>query len=146
MRQVDAGREQPAAAIFRVFDSIAAQHRDIGLAIERGDVDRDFEPVERGLVFGIEKARIAHGHDRRLAASLKRRALERKRAFFGEMPAVLGRLRMRQQHGVTKVHSGQGQCQNIGKQKPLIYFGAVLVPLRQAIFVRQQFVVRHEAR
>ncbi len=76
MRQVDAGREQAPAAVFRVLDRVAAQHGDIGRRIERGDVDRDFKPVERRLVFGIEKARVAHGDQRRLAAPLQRRAFE----------------------------------------------------------------------
>ena len=146
VRQVDAGREQVAAAIFRVLHGSAAQHRDIGVAIERGDVDRDFEAVERGLVLGVEKPRIAHGHDRRLAAALKRRAFERERALFGETPAMFGRLRPRQQHGVTQMHAGRGMGEDMRQQQALIDLGAVLVALFQAVFARQFLVVGHQTR
>ena len=40
MRQVDAGAEQFFAAIFWMLDFAAAQHGDIGLGIEDGDIDR----------------------------------------------------------------------------------------------------------
>ncbi len=129
-----------------MLHGIAAQHRDIGVAIERGDVDCDFQAVERGLVLGVEKPRIAHGHDRRLAAAFKRRAFERERALFGETPAMFGRLRPRQQHGVTQMHPGRGMGEDMRQQQALIDLGAVLVALFQAVFARQLLVVGHQTR
>ena len=61
----------------------------IRAGIERGDVDGGFKAVERGLVLGIEKARIAHGDERRFAAPLHARTLEIKLAVFGEPAARL---------------------------------------------------------
>ena len=96
-----------------MFHHIAAQHRDIARAIECSDVDCDFEAIERGLVLGVEKARIAHGHDRGLAAARERCAFEHERAAFGEAPRLLGRFRVRQQHGVAKMHAGCGMSENM---------------------------------
>ena len=146
VRQVDAGREQAAAAIFRVLDRIAAQHGDVGSRIERGDIDRDFETVERGLVLGIEKARIAHGDERRLAAALERRAVERERAAFGEAAALLQRFRPRQQHGVAEMHAARRMREDMRQQQALIDLDAVLVALLQAVLARQLRRRRHQAR
>jgi hypothetical protein len=69
--QIDARREQPAAAIFGVLDDIAAQHGDFGRRIERGNVDRDLQSVECRLIFGIEKPRIAHRYHGGFAATFE---------------------------------------------------------------------------
>ncbi len=65
---------------------------------------------------------------------------------LGEAPAVFGRLRPRQQHGVTQMHAGRGMGENVREQQALIDLGAVLVALCQAVFARQFLVVGHQTR
>ena len=42
-------------------------HCNLGGAVEECEIDTNFQAVECGLILGIEKARIALGHDRSLA-------------------------------------------------------------------------------
>ena len=74
VREIDAGAEHVAVLVFRMLDRHAAQHRDLDLRIEQREIDAGFHAVERGLVLGIEEARIAERQDRRLAAPLDRGA------------------------------------------------------------------------
>ena len=70
MRQIDPGGKDLAAFVFRVIDHVAAQDADLAHRIEDRDIGRRFGVVERVVILGVEKARIFHGHNGRLALPL----------------------------------------------------------------------------
>jgi hypothetical protein len=96
MGQIDSGGEQPPAAIFRVFDHIAAQNGDVDCWVEGGDIDRNFETVERRFIFGVEITRITHRNVRRLAAPFERSARELEFSTLVKSAAVFRRFGPRQ--------------------------------------------------
>src|SRR5580700_7122527 len=55
VREIDAGAEQPAAAILWMFDHTAAQHGDVCCRIENRGVDGDLHGVDSGVVFRVEE-------------------------------------------------------------------------------------------
>ena len=59
-----------------MLDHAAAQHRDLDLWIEQREIDASLHAGERGLVLGVEEARIFEGQERGLAAPVDRRAGE----------------------------------------------------------------------
>ena len=58
MREVDAAAEDAAPRVFGVVDRAAAQHCDVARRIEGRDVDADLHGVDRGLILGVEEARV----------------------------------------------------------------------------------------
>src|SRR5262249_14553389 len=60
MGQIDATAKNVAVAIFGVFYPIAPEDRDVGAGIEDREVDADLHGIDGGLVFGIQKTRVAH--------------------------------------------------------------------------------------
>jgi hypothetical protein len=48
----------------------AAQHGNLDLRIEQRKIDTGFHAGERGLIFGVEEARVLEGQDCGLAAPL----------------------------------------------------------------------------
>ena len=97
------------------------------------------------LVLGVEKARIAHGDDRRFAAAFERCAVEFEPAALREAAAQFLRFRPRQQHGVAKMRAAGALRQHMGQQQALIDLGAVLVALRQAVLAADLRRIGHEA-
>ena len=146
VRQVDAGREQALTAILAVLDGVAAQNRDVGCGIEYGEIGRDFEAIERPLVLGIEKARIAHGNERSLAAPFESRAFEREFSMRLEAASLFEGARMRQQHGVAKMRAAPLVREDVGEKETLVDLGTILVLLPQRILLRKARVIRHQAR
>ena len=71
MGEIDAGGKHLAALVFRVIDHAAAQHADLALWIEDGDVGRGLGGVERVVVLGVEETRIVDGDHRGLAAGAR---------------------------------------------------------------------------
>jgi hypothetical protein len=145
MRQVDAGAEQSAAAIFRVLDLAAAQHRDVGGRIEDRDIDGDLHGVERGVVLGIEKARIAGGDERSLAPTLDLDLAEIDAAYGVEFAQELRRGCTRQQHRVAQVAAGRFVREHMGEENALVDFDAVLVALQVLTFGGDLFGGRCQA-
>ena len=74
--EIDAGAEHAAPLVLRMLDHRAAHDRDLGRGVEQRQVDADLRAVERGLVLGVEEARIVLGHHRGLAGAMHRRAVE----------------------------------------------------------------------
>ena len=96
MGQIDAGAEQFFAAIFGMLDLAAAQHGDVGLGIEYGDVDRGLHGIEGGVVLGIEEALVLRRNDHGLAVPLDQNLAEIDAAVGGEFLQMLGRFPARQ--------------------------------------------------
>ena len=93
MREVDAGAEHAAVLVFRMLDHAAAQHDDLDLRIEQRKIDADLNTVERGLILGVEEARIVVGEDRGLAAPLDRGAGKLRLSLLDEFRQLIDRLR-----------------------------------------------------
>src|SRR5436190_20554824 len=107
MSEIDARREQPAAAVFCMLDNIAAENGNVACWIERGDIHGDFKPVEGCLIFGVEKTWIAHRDDRCLAASFERGAGKLEFRALAKPEALLNRFRPRQQHRMAQMHAAR---------------------------------------
>ena len=67
VREVDARAEHAAPLVFGMIDRAAAHHGDLRLWIKQCEIDTHLQPVEGGLIFRVEKARVALGHDCRFA-------------------------------------------------------------------------------
>jgi hypothetical protein len=76
VRQVDAGAEHAMARVLGVRDDVAAQHANLGLAVEQRHVHRGLEARDRRLVLGIEVARVAHRDHGGLALPVQRGAFQ----------------------------------------------------------------------
>ncbi len=72
--EIDAGAEHMPVMVLRMLDLHAAQHGDLDLLVEQGQIDAGLHAVERGLILGVEEARIAERHHRGFAAPLDRSA------------------------------------------------------------------------
>src|SRR6185295_5363414 len=58
VREIDAAAEHAAAIVFTALHIIAAQHANLNLRIEQGEVDGDFRGIDGGVVFRVEVPRI----------------------------------------------------------------------------------------
>src|SRR6202521_3809391 len=103
VREIDAGAEHASVLVFGMFDHVAAQHGDFDRGIEQSEIDAGFHAVERGLVLGVEEARIFKGNDRRLSAPCYRGTRQSDRVILGKFRKHSPRLRPREQHGVTQM-------------------------------------------
>src|SRR5260221_6911692 len=146
MGQVDAGGEHPAAAIFRMLDGVAAQHRDLGSGIEYSEVDRGFDRVDRRGVLGVGKARMPHLHEPGLADALHARGAKIDRAARDEFGKALGGLASRQQHGMAEVLAGGRLGQHARQEDALVDLGPFLLAERQRALLRYGFPRRSDAR
>src|SRR5262249_40848497 len=103
VREIDAGAEHAASLVFRMLDDGAAHDGDLGRRIEQREIDADLRAGERGLIFCIEKTRIALRPHRGLAGAVNRGAVKLPLAVALELRQQGLRLRPRQQHGVAEV-------------------------------------------
>src|SRR4029453_19206410 len=103
MGEIDTGAEHAAPLVFRMLDHRAAHDRDLARAVEQREIDADFRAVERGLVLGVEKARVVLRHHRGLAGALHRGTRELDDAVALELLQQVLRLRPRNQHGMAEM-------------------------------------------
>ena len=123
----------------------AAQHRDLDLRVEQRQIDAGLHAVERGLILGVEEARIAERHDRGLAAPLDRSAGQFDPAILDEFGQQRLRLRLGQQHRVTKMRPGLLAAQHRGDEQPLVDLQPGLLALPQAFLGGDVLRRRHQA-
>ena len=91
-------RKDLAAAVFGMIHHVAAQDTNLAQRIENGDVGCRLRVVERVVVFGIEKARIADGDHRGLALPLDLGRTKIDCAALYELCTPFNRFRFRKQH------------------------------------------------
>ncbi len=145
MGQVDAGVEDAPAAPFRMLHLGAAQHRDVARAIERRHIDRAFERIERGLVLGVEEARVRHRHMDGAGAPLDQRRAEIEPARGRELARALDRFRARQQHGVAEMGARLGVGEDGGQENSVVDFDSVFLALDLPVLAYQLGARRRQA-
>jgi hypothetical protein len=146
VREIDAGAEHMPVLVFRVLDRHAAQHRDFDAGIEQGEIDAGFHPVERGLILGVEEARIAEREHRRLAAPLDRSAGQFDATVLHKLGKQRLRFRLWQQHRLTEVRSRLRTPENGGDEQALVDLQSGLLTLTQPLLRGDVLGRRHETR
>ena len=106
VREVQPGAEDPPAGVARVLDDAAAQHRDLDLLVEQREVDRGLQRAGRGVVLGVEVARVAQLDRADLAVADDRRGAEIDVA--GALQLLDG-ARARARSGAASRRSGGGR-------------------------------------
>ena len=128
----------------------AAHDGNLDCGIEQRKIDADFRTVERALVLGVEKARIALRHHRGFALAVDRRAVAFHLAVALQLRQQRLRIRSRQQHGMAEVAAGALAAEHRREQQPLIDLEAALVTLRAiglgGDLLRPRNQTRHQAR
>jgi hypothetical protein len=136
MREVYPGTEYRPTVISVMIDFSATQHADTGVAIENGEVGRHLHRIERGIVLGIEKARIGRCDMDGLASFLNADGSEINGSIDRELRHKLFALTARQQHRVAKVQARLFDGQDMREKETLIDLDSVLVSLRLACIGR----------
>src|SRR6185437_9647868 len=146
MGEVDSGREDRLAAIFRMLDHAAAQHRYRALRIESREIDRDLGFIECRAIFGIEEARIAQGDDRGATVPLDGRCRELDLPAGAEFVEPRQRLRPRQQHRMAKMRAARRTAEHMREKDAVIDLQPALRLLLERVLGRKGFGRGHQAR
>ena len=128
-RQVEPGPEDPPPRVPRVVELPAAQHADLDLGVEQHEVDGGLERRERGVVLGVEMARVAQLDEAGAPAALDRGAAEVDPAGRRELLAALERRLRGAQRGPHEVRARPRRGEDVREQQALRDLRAVLVAL-----------------
>src|SRR6516165_5782401 len=79
MREIDAAAEDATSRVFGVVHRPPAQHCDVTLRIEDCHIDTNLHSADRGLVLGIQEARVGHDEMDGAAVALEANRAEIKR-------------------------------------------------------------------
>src|SRR6516165_9050179 len=146
MREIDAAAEDATSRVFGVVHRPPAQHCDVTLRIEDCHIDTNLHSADRGLVLGIEEARVGHDEMDGAAVALEANRAEIKRTVRRQLGERLLGLRSRQQHRVAEMPPRLIMREDVRDQNALVDLEAVLVALEHVLFRRDLCALGHKPR